>query len=67
MNKLAIKSLQEKAARAAPENKALTNADRIRSMSDEELTRFIQSDLPIFRTFGEQLNWLRKPKGSVKP
>lgn len=38
-----------------------THADCMRFMSDEELARFIQSDLPIFRTFKQQLDWLQQP------
>ena len=44
-----------------------THADCIRFMSDEELTRFIQSDLPIFRTFKQQLDWLQQPAEEVAP
>ena len=38
-----------------------TNADRIRAMSDEQLAHFILSDLPIYRSFGQMLDWLQQP------
>ena len=38
-----------------------TNADRIRSMSDEELARFLGDEPPYFSTYEKHLDWLKQP------
>jgi len=38
-----------------------TNADRIRSMSDEELARFLGDEPPYLSTYDKYLEWLRQP------
>jgi Lar family restriction alleviation protein len=38
-----------------------TNADRIRSMSDEELARFLGDEPPYFSTYEKYLDWLKQP------
>jgi len=38
-----------------------TNADRIRSMSDEELARFLGDEPPYFSTYDKYLEWLQQP------
>jgi Lar family restriction alleviation protein len=39
----------------------VTNADRIRSMSDEELARFLGDEPPYFSTYEKYLDWLQQP------
>ena len=39
----------------------VTNADRIRSMSDEELARFLGDEPPYFSTYEKYLDWLKQP------
>ena len=39
----------------------ITNADRIRSMSDEELARFLGDEPPYFSTYEKYLDWLEQP------
>lgn len=41
-----------------------TNADRIRSMSDEELASFLEGDYGNMQ-IGTALNWLREPAKEV--
>jgi hypothetical protein len=38
-----------------------TNADRIRSMSDEELARFLGDEPPYLSTYDKYLEWLQQP------
>jgi hypothetical protein len=38
-----------------------TNADRIRSMTDEELARFLGDEPPYFSTYEKYLDWLKQP------
>ena len=38
-----------------------TNADRIRSMTDEELAQFLGDEPPYFATYKQYIDWLRKP------
>ena len=39
----------------------VTNADRIRSMSGEELAEFLDDEPPYFATYKQYIDWLRKP------
>jgi hypothetical protein len=39
----------------------VTNADRIRSMNDEELARFLGDEPPYLSTYDKYLEWLRQP------
>jgi hypothetical protein len=39
----------------------VTNADRIRSMTDEELAQFLGDEPPYFATYKQYIDWLRKP------
>jgi regulator of replication initiation timing len=39
----------------------VTNAQRIRSMSDEELARFLGDEPPYFSTYEKYLDWLKQP------
>lgn len=41
--------------------KIVTNADRIRSMTDEELAQFLGDEPPYFATYKQYIDWLRKP------
>lgn len=50
-------ALREKSGR---ENRK-TNADRIRSMNDEELARFLGDEPPYFSTYDKYLEWLQQP------
>ena len=43
------------------DNKPITNADRIRSMTDEELAQFLGDEPPYFATYKQYIDWLRKP------
>lgn len=43
------------------EEPVITNADRIRSMSDEELAVFLGDDLPFFSTHAQYFKWLQQP------
>ena len=43
-----------------------TNADRIRSMSDEELARFLGDEPPYFSTYDKYLEWLQQPVEAEK-
>ncbi len=38
-----------------------TNADRIRSMNDEELARFLGDEPPYLSTYDKYLEWLKQP------
>jgi Lar family restriction alleviation protein len=44
----------------------VTNADRIRSMSDEELARFLGDEPPYFSTYDKYLKWLQQPVDAKK-
>jgi hypothetical protein len=46
---------------SCPSRVPLTNADRIRSMSDEELARFLGDEPPYLSTYDKYLDWLRQP------
>jgi len=41
--------------------KIVTNADRIRSMTDEELAQFLGDEPPYFATYKQYIDWLRQP------
>jgi len=43
-----------------------TNADRIRSMNDEELARFLGDEPPYFSTYDKYLEWLQQPVEAEK-
>jgi len=47
--------------RAGDDTNVATNADRIRSMSDEELARFLGDEPPYFSTYEKYLDWLKQP------
>ena len=47
--------------RAGNDTNVATNADRIRSMSDEELAQFLGDEPPYFATYKQYIDWLRKP------
>lgn len=42
----------------------ITNADRIRAMTDEELAEFLEGDYGNMAT-GTALNWLQQPYGGA--
>jgi len=44
----------------------MTNADRIRSMTDEELARFLGDEPPYFSTYYKYLEWLQQPVEAEK-
>ena len=49
---------------AQPDNKPLTNADRIRGMSDEELARFLweqNGGNRYWKSVEKYLDWLKQP------
>jgi len=39
----------------------ITNADRIRSMTDEELARFLGDEPPYLSTYDKYIEWLQQP------
>jgi hypothetical protein len=41
--------------------KMVSNADRIRSMNDEELARFLGDEPPYLSTYDKYLEWLQQP------
>ena len=46
----------------------ISNADRIRSMTDEELAQFLGDEPPYFATYKQYIDWLRKPiESEVEP
>ena len=47
--------------RAGDDTNVATNADRIRSMSDEELARFLGDEPPYLSTYDKYLEWLQQP------
>ncbi len=47
--------------RAGKDINVTTNADRMRSMSDEELARFLGDEPPYLSTYDKYLDWLRQP------
>ena len=47
--------------RAGDDTNVDTNADRIRSMSDEELAWFLGDEPPYFSTYEKYLDWLKQP------
>jgi Lar family restriction alleviation protein len=54
--------------RAGNDTNVATNADRIRSMSDEELAEFLGDEPPYFATYKQYIDWLRKPiESEVEP
>ena len=46
---------------SCPSRMPATNADRIRSMNDEELARFLGDEPPYLSTYDKYLDWLRQP------
>jgi hypothetical protein len=48
-------------SRTSKDINVITNADRIRSMNDEELARFLGDEPPYLSTYDKYLEWLRQP------